>query len=275
MDWETGIRHRRSAGCARGRSCGALTGHRRPYVSVRPSYQDRYVPKDTDLAACRRPFAITDAAVRIVSARRLARTVPCIDGILERDRRWLLRMALGRMTEFERHDTFKFGVRYRTAGVVHGPSASINREHVVPLASLLDELVARPDRADSVMDLAVSCVVTVREHEALPPKVPVASAGTATALHSWWSWTPQLRALPGRLGCSDGPAGAESRLDSYVMRRSGSPTLIAGVCLWVCESFWSGRARRCDPGHGSSGWSWDSPRPDATPCEHVCGPPSG
>jgi hypothetical protein len=123
-----------------------------------------HMPKNTEVAACRLPFAIVDVGARLASARRIAHAALALDGVLDPDRRAVLRMALWRMTEFERYDTFTYGIQYRTEAVVHGPPAHINHEHVVPLAWLLDQLAAHPDRADAVLDLAVSCVVTVGEH---------------------------------------------------------------------------------------------------------------
>lgn len=123
------------------------------------------MPMNIAVPACRRPFDVDDAAGRVASARRMVKHALAMSDVRDRDRRWLVGMALWRLTEFERSDRYKYGIRFRTEAVVLGPAAAIQHEHVVEMVWLKAELFTLPELADATLDLAVSCVVTEKEHQ--------------------------------------------------------------------------------------------------------------
>jgi Domain of unknown function (DUF4268) len=115
--------------------------------------------------ATRGPFAVPDVAERGASVRGAIAILLGAD-IRPDDKRYLLDMALWRLTEFDKN-RYKFATRYRTRAVVEGPTIAINHEHVAPRQWLLDQLIKDPERSDIVLHLAVACIVTIDEHSRL------------------------------------------------------------------------------------------------------------
>ena len=62
------------------------------------------------------------------------------------------------------HASGSFKSRYRSAGVINGIGADIQRDHVFQKKALVDWLLKKPHEAEKVVQSALSCVVTKSEH---------------------------------------------------------------------------------------------------------------
>lgn len=120
-----------------------------------------------------RPFP--DAGERRRSNRQLLRAVLRLHAdrsIIPEDAQWYVRHALWRHTELLKGRKY-FSTPYRTQSIRDGAS-SCRFEHVVELAWLASRLVDDPQRwlasdkdLDGLLGIAVTCVVTKDEHDAL------------------------------------------------------------------------------------------------------------
>lgn len=109
-----------------------------------------------------------DADGRRTSATRLAQVLVAADGIHPAHRRHALTNTVWWYTEADG----KLKVRYRSAGVLADPAAKVHHEHVVPRKTLVDRMIADPDKIPEILASALACLVTVEEHgrlTALPP----------------------------------------------------------------------------------------------------------
>lgn len=112
------------------------------------------------------PFAVPEVAARGESMRRAMRAL-LEANMRDDDLRYVLDMCVWRYTEFDKN-RYKFAIRYRTASVLApGPAVEIQHEHVVERRWLLDRITEAPDKLEDILELAVACVVSRSEHDAL------------------------------------------------------------------------------------------------------------
>ena len=116
---------------------------------------------------------LPDAQERRRSAIRIAEAIIAAPSIMPVHRRELLSIAIWKYTEA---DAGKWGIRYRSEEVVHGPVASIQHEHVIPRKQLVDQMLENPGRTAEILAMAQACLVTVAEHARLTA-VPDGTAG--------------------------------------------------------------------------------------------------
>ncbi|MHA3700899.1 hypothetical protein ACXR2U_01840 [Jatrophihabitans sp. YIM 134969] len=116
------------------------------------------------IRASRAPFAVPDVDERKASVVRAVEALLQAD-LRADDLRALLNAALWRYTEF--HAKYKFAIRYRTPAVLDSAPVTIQHEHVVQRAWLIDRITAEPDKMRGYLKLAVACVVTKDEHQQL------------------------------------------------------------------------------------------------------------
>lgn len=74
-----------------------------------------------------------------------------------------LSLAIWKFTEADG----KWNTRYRTESAVGALSTVLNHEHVVTRRSLVDRLLAEPERCPEIMTSAIACCVLRDEHELL------------------------------------------------------------------------------------------------------------
>jgi hypothetical protein len=85
------------------------------------------------------------------------------EGLYPAHRKEFVKLALWMVTTAE---AGKFNTRYRSRAS-REPGATIQHNHVDERAKMADRLIAHPDELDSILDLAVGCVVTKEEHARL------------------------------------------------------------------------------------------------------------
>jgi len=111
-----------------------------------------------------RPFrAIPDVEVRRLSAVRIAEAILAAPDVTISHRRELLSIAVWKFTEA---DAGKWGLRFRSEGVLSGNGSGVQHEHVKPRKQLVDELLATGAPAE-VFKTAIACLVTREEHQRL------------------------------------------------------------------------------------------------------------
>lgn len=99
-------------------------------------------------------------------------------------------LALWRATELDR-SRLKYRTRLRSAAVLGPDEVEIRHEHVVERRWLLARMLEAPARAHHWLALAVGCVVTRAEHEAL-------------SVAGGWGWERYVRAEFAVVDCAEG-----------------------------------------------------------------------
>jgi hypothetical protein len=100
-----------------------------------------------------------DADARMESARKLVKLLIGATDLLPSHRKEFIRLALWKVSEAEGG---KYSTRYRSLRSIE-PRARLQHEHPCERAKLAEALMANPDRADDLLNLAVGCVVTEDE----------------------------------------------------------------------------------------------------------------
>lgn len=101
---------------------------------------------------------------KLQSIRRAVRDVLAMDGVLVSHKRALLNVLIWNLTGI---DGGKWGIRYRSEGVLSDRVATIQHEHVLERKKLIDRLLADPTSCESTLTGAVACLVTAEEHARL------------------------------------------------------------------------------------------------------------
>jgi hypothetical protein len=104
-----------------------------------------------------------DGDARRASAIRLAESVLAAEGLTLAHRREALSLAVWFYTEADG----KWNTRYRSAAAVGASPKVLNHEHVVTRRSVVDRLLADPERCAETLQSAVACCVLREEHQEL------------------------------------------------------------------------------------------------------------
>jgi hypothetical protein len=118
-----------------------------------------------------------DKEQRVKSAITLARLLLQDEqGVMERHRRELLDILIWKITEAESMN--KFRTKYCSIEAYSLPDVKLEHEHVFEKEKLISELL-RCDvtETETILSVAVACVVTTKEHERLK--------GLPKSLHGW------------------------------------------------------------------------------------------
>jgi hypothetical protein len=104
-----------------------------------------------------------DRDARRASAIRLAESVLAAEGLTLAHLRDVLSLAAWFYTQADG----KWNTRYRSAAAVGAPAELLNHEHVVTRRSIVDQLLADPERCAETLQSAVGCCVLREEHRQL------------------------------------------------------------------------------------------------------------
>jgi hypothetical protein len=129
-------------------------------------------------------------------------------------RRELLSVAVWKYTEA---DAGKWGLQYRLAAVVNGPTASVQQEHVLPRKHLVERMLSDPGNVPDILATAQACLVTTTEHARL-------SALPASVL----GWTRYFQA---GIGVIDMLIGEPASVADSALERLGQPRPVRGARL--------------------------------------------
>lgn len=77
--------------------------------------------------------------------------------------REVLKVAVWKYTECDG----KYTTRFRSEAALSAPPKLVHHEHVFPIRTIVDRLIADPGNAETTMRSAVACVVLRSEHVAL------------------------------------------------------------------------------------------------------------
>jgi len=86
-----------------------------------------------------------------------------VEGLTDSHRREVLSLAVWFFTEADG----KWNTRFRSAAAVGASPNLLNHEHVVPRRSIVDRLLAEPNRCADTLRTAVACCVLRDEHRQL------------------------------------------------------------------------------------------------------------
>lgn len=117
------------------------------------------------LRGVQKPFSVPDLAERLQRNVRVVTALGCAD-LHPEELRSHFDLALWRATELDRN-RLKYCIRFRSAAVLQAQEVEIRHEHVVERRWLLERMLENPPRAHRWLALAVGCVVTREEHDAL------------------------------------------------------------------------------------------------------------
>ena len=118
-----------------------------------------------EIPAVKRPWRpAPDRDVRLESIRRAVQGVLALEGVRVSHKRALLNVLIWNLTGI---DGDKWGIRYRSEGVLSDNVETIQHEHVLERKKLIDRLLADPTDYESILRGAVACLVTADEHACL------------------------------------------------------------------------------------------------------------
>jgi len=104
----------------------------------------------------------SDLLERRRSAMRAAKAILGLDLYLAHKRE-LLSVCIWKITEADG----KYTTRFRTRGSLTADRTELQHEHVCERRVLIEELLASPHAADSILERAIGCVATTAEHRSL------------------------------------------------------------------------------------------------------------
>ena len=105
-----------------------------------------------------------DADERVRSAVLAIKSILPLD-LYPPHKRELISVCLWKLTEAESRG--KYNLRFQTPAALEAPRSEKQHEHVVERKSIVDALLASPERADEILERAVGCTVTRDEHRRL------------------------------------------------------------------------------------------------------------
>jgi hypothetical protein len=127
-----------------------------------------------------------DVDQRRLSAIRLAQAILAAPDVTLTHRRELLSIVVWKYTEA---DAGKWGVRYRSDGVLNRTGGVVQHEHVKPRKQIVDELLSSASaEVPGVLASSVACLVSAEEHRALgavPPDLSGWARYEAAGVRVW------------------------------------------------------------------------------------------
>lgn len=96
------------------------------------------------------------------SAMKLAKLICSATGVLEIHKKKLLNELIWKITEADG----KYKTRFISEGVKKG-YGPIQHEHVIPRKELIRQILRRPKNIERILNNAVACLVTKKEHQSL------------------------------------------------------------------------------------------------------------